>query len=187
MTAMPPIIFNSSTYSTSFVQGSLMLQQLHRRHATDCPQFQRLFHFLRTMIGDPRSGLLPPYDQNNRWCSSNSTSSIRPIFFNPSAYSNSFEKRSVMLQQLHPRHSTDCSQSQRLLHLLCTRIGDAPAAPPLPCDRLSSIPATILPPLYKDRWCSSSSISAMRPIVFNSSFYSTSFVQRSVILQQLHP
>ena len=148
-----------------------MLQQLHPCHSTDCPQSQRLFHLLRTKFGDTPAAppllfdrlssipaLTPLSSHKDRRCSSSSTPVMRPIVFNLSTYSTSFEQGSIILQQLHPSHFIDCHQLHHLLHLLYIRIGDALAAPPPPYNRVSSIPANIQP-----------------------------LVQRSVIFQQLHP
>ena len=90
--------------------------------SSSIPLFDRLF-----LIPTPT----PPPLYKDRWCSSSSTPAMRSIVFNSSNYSTSFVQRLMMLQQFHPRHATDCFQFQFLFHLLCTKIGDPPAAPPV--------------------------------------------------------
>ena len=155
---LPAILLaDRSTIWTSTRLTPYYLKQLHSRHTTDYLQFQHLFQLLCTRIGDAPTAPPPPYDRLSsisapipppsyidRWCSSGSTSAMRLIVFNSSAYSTFSIKWLVNLHYFYLRHATEI-------------IGDAPADPPPPCDRLSSILANIPPLLYKDRWSSSSS------------------------------
>lgn len=121
----------------------------------------------------------------DRWRSNSSTAAIRLTVLNPNVHSTFFVQKSMMLLQFQLRHVTDFLQSQPLLYFFHILISVTPAVPPLSYNWLSPIPTPTQSFLYKDWWSSSSSIPALRLIVFNSSTYFTSVVQKLVILQQL--
>ncbi len=57
------IVSNSSTYSAPFVQGSVILQQLHPHYMTDYLQFRQLLHLFYVRIDDAQAALFLQYDR----------------------------------------------------------------------------------------------------------------------------